>query len=187
MPCSLQDYLNLKQMIKSIIGLWQAWHCDHFPGKPVPVTILIKNTFLMSSVNFPWRIFIPFPHVLLLVSREGRTSSIACCEEAVVSDKDNPQPSLLQGEQSDLSCSWKPYPQGLSPPWSPFSGHTLNSLISLCWGTHSCTQDLRWAAPVSWRTEQSPSWVLCLMHPRTRLALLASRACCWLISNLPST
>ena len=29
--------------------------------------------------------------------------------------------------------------------------------------------------------------MLCLMHPRTRLALLAARAHCWLIFNLPST
>ena len=40
--CSLQDYLNLNHMTKSVVQtvleLWQAGCCNHFPGEPAPVT-----------------------------------------------------------------------------------------------------------------------------------------------------
>ena len=37
-------------------------------------TISVKSLFLMSKLNFPWHSFIPFSHVVLLVTREKRSA-----------------------------------------------------------------------------------------------------------------
>jgi len=68
-----------------------------------PTILSVKNLFLMSYLNFPWCSFIPFPHVLPLVTRERRSPTPAplpLLEEVVDCDEVTPQPSLLQAEKS---------------------------------------------------------------------------------------
>ena len=95
--------------------------------------------------------------------------------------------SLSWTSQVTSATTSKSCPQDLSPLWLPSSGHTL-----IVWcpyieepkTTHSTQGG---AAPVWCRVGQSQLAMLCLMHPRTQLALLAARAHSWLIFNMTTT
>lgn len=51
----------------------QAWCRVHLPGEPVPENDQPPgDLLLMSSLNFPWLSFTPFPRVPPLVTRERR-------------------------------------------------------------------------------------------------------------------
>lgn len=54
--------------------LWQAGCQDHCPGQPVqclPV-LLVKNLLLIPSLTLPYCSLMPFPWVLLLVTKESK-------------------------------------------------------------------------------------------------------------------
>jgi len=154
------------------------------------VTLSVKNLFLMSSVNFTWCTFIPFPHVLSLVTREGNSPSTASLKEVVNCEKITPQPSLLQAEQTK-------WPQPLLLLLRPFTilvtllWTCSNGLMSLYWGCQNCTQHLKWGCTSVVQSGAITSLdqlaMLCLMHPRTQLALLAVKAHYWFMFSLPST
>lgn len=57
------------------LELSRAWCHVHLPGEPVPVSNqTLGYLFLMSSLNFLWLSFTPFPHGPSLVTREGRSA-----------------------------------------------------------------------------------------------------------------
>lgn len=60
-----------KSIVQTLFELWQTWYCHCFPEEVVSVFDLL---FLPSHLNFSWCRFTPFPHVLLLITRE-RTSA----------------------------------------------------------------------------------------------------------------
>jgi len=65
----------------------------------------------------------------------------------------------------------------------------FNSLMSfLYWSAQNCTLYSKWGCTNAVQSGTITCLaMLCLMHSRTRLALLAARARCWLVLNLPST
>lgn len=100
-----------------------------FPGEAVLVIdhpVSVKGLFLMSCLNFPWCRFMPFPHVLPLVTRKRReeistSPSSASFEEGADCVEVTPQPSSSWANQAapSKSCPWD-----LSSFWSP-PLHTL--------------------------------------------------------------
>lgn len=65
--CSLNSD-RLETLITSLGSLFQ-W----------PTTLSVKNIFLMSSLKFPWHGFIPFPYILLLLTRADEHLPLRHC------------------------------------------------------------------------------------------------------------
>lgn len=146
-----QDYLKLNHTTKSIVRmlleLWQAW-C--LPGKP--------------EENFPW-CFIPFPCVLLLVTRDQHTLPDPlhcspwgrCRLQSGLSGHPSAFCKLSWASQGASAIPPKSCPWDLSPSWLPSSGHTR-----IVW----CPSDIKvpktapsvecGAAPMQCRGGQSP-------------------------------
>ena len=181
-----------KSVVQTLLELWQAWCRDHLPGEPVPVTNhpLSEEPFPNVQSEFPltqlrsyrWSLergdqHLPFrcPPWGSCRLQWGHTSVFSA-------------PSWTN--QVTSAILWKSCPRGLSPSWSPFSGHALivwcPLYIEVPKPAHSSWGG---AAPVQSGTTTSPDQpaMLCLMHPRKRLALLAAGACYWHVLNLPST
>lgn len=116
-------------------------------------------------------------------SSEGDQHLLLCFppEKVVDCNEDIPQPSLLQTEHAKCPQALL---RGLVLETFCNLGHTpvehCNSLVSfLHWGIPNCTQYSKpHQCSVEWDNQLA---MLCLMHPRSWLALLAAMAPCWLI------
>jgi len=58
-----------ESIVQMLLELWEAQCHGHFPGEDVlvPDHSIVKNLFLIS--NLPNHSFMPFPQILLLVTR----------------------------------------------------------------------------------------------------------------------
>lgn len=93
-----------------------------------PTTLSVKNIFLMSSLNFPWHGFIPFPHILLLLTRrEISTFPVHCPPwRSCRLWWGYPSAFTFPGWRNKVtSATCMAFPWNLSPSWSPTSGHAL--------------------------------------------------------------
>lgn len=59
-----------------LLGLCQSWCCDHFP---VPMTLWMRNFFLISSINLPWHNFMQAAQPLLFLCFEPRQVPFPRC------------------------------------------------------------------------------------------------------------
>lgn len=90
---------------------WQAWCINHLAGNPIPVLIHChgKDIFIELSLNLLWCSFVPFQHVLYLVSREKRLTR----NSHVPSSGSSRKPPALEAFQNS-AVSWPLWPR--QPP-----------------------------------------------------------------------
>ena len=64
-----------ESIVQMLLELWEAQCHGHFPGEDVlvPDHSIVKNLFLISNLTLPNHSFMPFPQILLLVTRERRS------------------------------------------------------------------------------------------------------------------
>lgn len=126
--CFLQIYIKLNHQTKSLIQMLlehhQAWWWHQFPGESLTGInhILSEELFPNIQAELPLNFhFIPFPHVLPLVTREKRlTPSIAAPQEEGIHSSPAGWTSSVTSAAPCKSC-----PQDLPPFCSHSSWSTL--------------------------------------------------------------
>ena len=103
-----------ESIVQMLLDLWQAQCHDHCPEDlvPVPDHPLVKNVFMISSLNLSCHSFMPSPWVLSLLTREILLPALLLlCEEAVGRNEVSPLFPLLQAEQTKGPSPLDPSPR----------------------------------------------------------------------------
>lgn len=149
-------------------------------------TLSAKKCFLNSSLNLPWDSFLSLDARM----KDSTFLSSSPPQEAAESYEISPHPPFLQTRQLSWS-SWDMHSSTFISFVTILWTHTKTFTPVLNCGAQNSTQSSSWSHTNAAYGGIIPSFdhmfMLCLMHPRTQLALLVARAHCWLTLSLLST
>ena len=117
-----------KTILQTLLELWQASCCDHFPEDPVPVTNHPLRDDHFPNVQSELSLTVSFHSFMSCCWSPERDQNLPLrcpLEEAVDCGEVTPQPSPRWTSQVTSAAPHKPCPQGLSPSWLSSFGHTL--------------------------------------------------------------
>lgn len=154
----------------------------------------VKNFFFNTHYELPQCSFKPFLHVLTPDTREKRSSPPSVLRTMrKLQTGMRSRLSLLQAEQTQychsllISHALYFFHCLCCPPLNTFYLYTLLVL----WSPKTAQSAPVDTAPMLRNSGTITTFdllsILCLMHPRRWLALLALRACCWLVLSLTTT